>query len=1104
MKQNTLFNYLKTTIKSSDSKPPPNTSDKKNPPATTEKKFKKVTNSPASTFKSQKGPISQEEKDIQRAIEESLKITPTPPSNTKNFKRLKKGTDIEPQNVPIKLPPKISETKKSSFLMPDEQRIEDEKEQDAVQKVVENLSKEELEFNFDKFRFGNAENQQKTATIDNMFKQRKPKTPLNKQPLIETEKKPSVNKYIIDVDKEEKENTEVLTEELASDPDEDFFNQLNKPKDQNKKPQITPTSKDFQKNPPKPINNTIEPNKDEHQRKIQEQLKRAMDQHKKTEPHSFFGTKKEDPPKRMQNHAPSTKKPENNKIVWEKKESQPPQRSMTTVGKEETKKEEKKSMTPQKDNKGSGNKKIFWGKKEKKSPNTTPINPDGPLNKLTFVMTGVLDGVDRDTLEDIIKSEGGKVTSNVSSKTSYLIIGSKLEDGREVETSSKYRKAQEHKTKILNEAELDDFLFNKTGKRLSDHIAQATSKTIGSIGGVILTSPNPKNNDQNTAKPSPAKNFQSYLGGNYQKRPNLSETKAAVNPNAMNIEPDAPAPVKSTLQATTELWTHKYAPQNLTELIGNNDCVKKIADWLQDWNKVILKGEKKDSKYIPGKQWGNAPNLNARACLISGPPGIGKTTSIRVLTKMLNFGLIEKNASDIRNKNSINTLLGDLKSNVLIGAGGSGVKRNFVILMDEVDGMSSDRGGSAALIEIIKTTMIPIICICNDRQHPKMRSLANHCYDIRFHKPQKQTIARKIGEICANEGLVVDNNGLELLCESLGHDIRQILNVLEMKKRQGKDLKFYDMKNSISSIKKDDTVMLTNFDAASKLMNRGENKKMELRDKLDLFFIDYDLIPLLIQENYLGACSRDINLETLVNTAESIAFGDVILTSIRRNNDWGLMPNFGIASCIYPTFLSSNNIPFPKFPEFLGKNSSQRKVMREIKELRHAMGPAITGDKTAVKFDYAEAILNLILSNLIDENVDVSLALEIMEHYQITPELFKENLVDIQYNPKKLDLLHKIPTVTKTSLTRQYNKLHKDTFRGKKTGKKAEGEPEIEGMKDPLYEESQNNNMEEDGENEEMEREGMGEEEEESKGKKKTEKKMEKKKGEPSKRGKKK
>jgi len=36
--------------------------------------------------------------------------------------------------------------------------------------------------------------------------------------------------------------------------------------------------------------------------------------------------------------------------------------------------------------------------------------------------------------------------------------------------------------------------------------------------------------------------------------------------------------------------------------------------------------------------------------------------------------------------------------------------------MDEVDGMSAgDRGGIKALIDIIKVTKVPIICICNDR-----------------------------------------------------------------------------------------------------------------------------------------------------------------------------------------------------------------------------------------------------------------------------------------------------------------------------------------------------------------------------------------------------
>lgn len=36
--------------------------------------------------------------------------------------------------------------------------------------------------------------------------------------------------------------------------------------------------------------------------------------------------------------------------------------------------------------------------------------------------------------------------------------------------------------------------------------------------------------------------------------------------------------------------------------------------------------------------------------------------------------------------------------------------------MDEVDGMSSgDRGGLGAIVNMIKTTKVPIICICNDR-----------------------------------------------------------------------------------------------------------------------------------------------------------------------------------------------------------------------------------------------------------------------------------------------------------------------------------------------------------------------------------------------------
>lgn len=43
------------------------------------------------------------------------------------------------------------------------------------------------------------------------------------------------------------------------------------------------------------------------------------------------------------------------------------------------------------------------------------------------------------------------MTSAVSGVTDYLIAGAKLEDGREVNTSGKYRKAEGLKVKILSE-----------------------------------------------------------------------------------------------------------------------------------------------------------------------------------------------------------------------------------------------------------------------------------------------------------------------------------------------------------------------------------------------------------------------------------------------------------------------------------------------------------------------------------------------------------------------------------------------------------------------------------------------------------------------------
>ena len=44
------------------------------------------------------------------------------------------------------------------------------------------------------------------------------------------------------------------------------------------------------------------------------------------------------------------------------------------------------------------------------------------------------------------------------------------------------------------------------------------------------------------------------------------------------------------------------------------------------------------------------------------------------------------------------------------------------------------------LVHLIKNTKIPIITMCNDRNHPKIRTLSNHCFDLRFQRPRLEQI----------------------------------------------------------------------------------------------------------------------------------------------------------------------------------------------------------------------------------------------------------------------------------------------------------------------------------------------------------------------------
>lgn len=110
--------------------------------------------------------------------------------------------------------------------------------------------------------------------------------------------------------------------------------------------------------------------------------------------------------------------------------------------------------------------------------------------------------------------------------------------------------------------------------------------------------------------------------------------------------------------------------------------------------------------------------------------------------------------------------------------------------------------------------------------------------------------------------------------------------------------------------------MLTPFDAVAKLLNKNN---MTFEKKMNLFFVDFELVPLLVQENYLTPYNANMGLTDITKAAESadyISLGDCVSNVLRNNNSWELLPNVGLCSAIAPTTLSAGFLKFAKFPQY--------------------------------------------------------------------------------------------------------------------------------------------------------------------------------------------
>jgi len=504
------------------------------------------------------------------------------------------------------------------------------------------------------------------------------------------------------------------------------------------------------------------------------------------------------------------------------------------------------------------------------------------------------------------------------------------------------------------------------------------------------------------------------------------ETSSSQNTQSQNYNDQA---------KPSQLWVDKYKPTATKGIIGqqgDRSNMKKLQAWLRRWEEhhgVIASG-KPPNKPPP---WGASKDDGAwaKAALLSGPPGVGKTTTSYLVAKEMGYEIMETNASDTRSKKKLDTEIADALSNKSV----SNHQAKRLLLMDEVDGMAGneDRGGMGELIQLIKKSKIPVICMCNDRNSPKIRNLANYCFDLRFQKPRAEQIKAAMMSICFKEKIKIAPDALTQLIIGCNQDIRQVLHHLTMIKAgssEGQE-KMNENQAKIEANKAQKTsIKMGPWDVCRKVFTATEQKGMSLIDKSSLFFHDYSIGPLFNQENYLVVTPEAANFDkkkTMVlvsKAADSFCDGDLVEKVIRSNNSWSLLPTEAMFASVIPGEYMSGFVSGQiQFPSWLGKNSKTSKMDRITQELQIHTRLSSGLSKTALNQDFSEHLKNSIINPMIGSQGQegVQKAVEVMKNYSLLREDL-DNLVELTMWEGFEDRMKSIESKVKAAFTRSYNK----------------------------------------------------------------------------------
>jgi len=203
---------------------------------------------------------------------------------------------------------------------------------------------------------------------------------------------------------------------------------------------------------------------------------------------------------------------------------------------------------------------------------------------------------------------------------------------------------------------------------------------------------------------------------------------------------------------TSEIWTEKFRPSKFSEVVGQEEIVKRIEALTN--------------------------SLNIPHLLFAGPAGTGKSTLALIVVKELfkenwkeNF--LELNASDERGINIVREKVKNFARTKSLG------NVNFkIIFLDEADALTPEAQQALRRTMENYSATCRFILSCN-YSSKIIDPIQSRCAIFRLKLLEKKDIEKVVQKIAEKENLTVNPDSLEILYEGSEGDCRRAINILQ-------------------------------------------------------------------------------------------------------------------------------------------------------------------------------------------------------------------------------------------------------------------------------------------------------------------------------------